>query len=35
MAEQEGGIRVAGQQYDIDLLVEDNKNTVDGSAAAA
>jgi ABC-type branched-subunit amino acid transport system substrate-binding protein len=35
MAEQEGGIKISGQQYDVELLVEDNKNTADGSAAAA
>jgi branched-chain amino acid transport system substrate-binding protein len=32
---KKGGIKVSGQQYDVELLVEDNKNTADGSAAAA
>jgi branched-chain amino acid transport system substrate-binding protein len=30
-----GGIKIGGQQYDIELLIEDNKNTADGSVAAA
>ena len=32
---QKGGLTVGGKQYNLELLVEDNKNTAEGSVSAA
>jgi branched-chain amino acid transport system substrate-binding protein len=32
---KKGGVTVKGQKYNIELLIEDNKNTAEGSASAA